>query len=46
LYESLGFRTTGEVHYDETVMCLGCDASQRQGVPEDGSPWSCRPEPQ
>ena len=24
LYESLGFRDTGEVHYDEMVMCLDC----------------------
>jgi diamine N-acetyltransferase len=24
LYESLGFRDTGEVHYDEMVMCLEC----------------------
>jgi diamine N-acetyltransferase len=24
LYELLGFRDTGEVHYDEIVMCLEC----------------------
>lgn len=29
LYESLGFRDTGEVHYDEMVMCLGCDSLRR-----------------
>ena len=45
LYQSLGFRDTGEVHYDEMVMCLdvGAESSGTQGCV--GAVPPCRPAP-